>query len=158
MKNGWRREMARIRSVKPDIWQDEGFGNASHQARLLFIGLITQADDEGLLNGAPRLLWSLIYPWEDFDPDSLDEWLAELEGARLIQRYDKDGRNYIALPSWKKHQKISHPTRSKLPRPPRTLRKPPEPSQNGRAASSLIGGEGIGGDRSTPQTPQRGPV
>lgn len=155
--------MARIRTVKPDIWQDEGFGNASHSARLLFIGLITQADDDGLLNGAPRLLWSLIYPWEDFHPERLDMWLAELEDAELIQRYEKNDRNYIALPAWDKHQKISHKTPSKLPKPPKRSRKAPEdsgkapePSRNGLEASSLIGRDRRGEEgkgKETPLTP-----
>ena len=145
--------MARIRSVKPDIWQDEEFGNISHDARLLFLGLITQADDEGRQNGANRLVWSLLYPWEDFNPDALEGWLGELEMARLIQRYEKNGRVYISLPSWKKHQKISHPTPSKLPKPPRFSRKAPEdsgnaPETNGTIpeGSSLIGREGKGSD------------
>lgn len=140
--------MARIRSLKPDVWQDEAFGNASHDARLLFIGLITQADDEGRLNGAPRLIWSLIYPWEDFQPESLYRWLVELEAAKLVVRYARKGREYIALPSWDKHQKISHPTPSKLPKPPGRLRRIPEDSGTVPEASSLIGGEGIGGDGS----------
>jgi hypothetical protein len=145
--------VARIRSVKPDIWQDEEFGNASHEARLLFIGLITQADDEGRLNGASRLLWSLIYPWEDFNPDALEGWLGELEMARLIQRYEKDGRIYVSLVNWGKHQKISHPTPSKLPKPPKVSRRTPEdsgkpPEKNGTSpkGSPTIGKERIGED------------
>ena len=39
--------MARIRTVKPDIWTDEKFVELSPLARLLFIGLWNFADDEG---------------------------------------------------------------------------------------------------------------
>jgi hypothetical protein len=39
--------MARIRTLKPTVWLSPQIMNLSHGARLLFIGLITQADDEG---------------------------------------------------------------------------------------------------------------
>lgn len=148
--------------MKPTIWQDEEFGTASHEARLLFIGLITQADDEGRMTGSARMLWSLIYPWEDFDREALEQRLGELAGAGLIQRYERDGKDYIVLPGWKNHQKISHVTRSKIPAPPRAsrngsgaLRKTPEANGTPPEASSsrpasvgaTIGEEGIGEER-----------
>lgn len=137
--------MARIRSVKPTIWQDEEFGTASHEARLLFIGLITQADDDGRMVGAARLIWSLIYPWEDFDGEVLEERLCELEDRHLIQRYAKEGKSYIALPSWHKHQKISHRTPSKFPKPTRALMNGSSGFRNGSGVlpedSPLIGKE-----------------
>ena len=160
--------MARIRSLKPELWQDEAVGACSHSARLLFIGLITQADDEGRLAGAKRLLWSLLYPWEDYDPDSLEEWLTELVEGELIQRYESRGRDYIALPTWKTHQRISHPTASKLPKPrgrpggkpkragslrtssaskPEDSTHSPEDSAGARKGSSLIGEDRSGGER-----------
>ncbi|MEN9419175.1 MAG: hypothetical protein RI988_2795, partial [Pseudomonadota bacterium] len=36
--------MARIRTVKPEVWMSPQVMNLSAHARLLFIGLITQAD------------------------------------------------------------------------------------------------------------------
>lgn len=165
--------MARIRSLKPELWQDEAVGDLSRDARLLFVGLITQADDEGRLVGAGRLIWSQVYPWDDIDLGSFERWLEELAGAELVQRYESnDGRQYLHLIGWKQHQKISHPTPSRLPKPPSRRKRPREasrkapedagkaPERNGTIpeGSSLIGGDRRGRDRSTPQTPQRGAV
>lgn len=169
--------MPRIRSLKPELWQDEAVGALSKEARLLFIGLITQADDDGRLVGAPRLLWSQIYPWDNFDPNLLEAWMGELTEGELVQAYLADGRDYLALAGWKSHQKISHPTPSKLPKPPKVRRKAPvslvkspedsgrPPEENGDVpeASSLararIGKDLIGEDQkgsNDPPTPQRG--
>lgn len=110
--------MPRIRTLKPELWQDEAIGEVSRDARLLFVGLITQADDEGRLRGDPRLLAAQIYPYDDFSRSDLEGWLDELEQAQLVQLYEANGRALICLPAWKSHQKISHPAKSKLPKPP----------------------------------------
>ena len=48
--------MARIRRLKPDIWQSADFARLSLVGRLAFVIMITQADDEGRLRtGAHHL-------------------------------------------------------------------------------------------------------
>lgn len=42
----------RIRSIKPEMWQDEDFGLLDPEAQLLFIGLISHADDHGRFKGS----------------------------------------------------------------------------------------------------------
>jgi hypothetical protein len=41
--------MSRIRTIKPEFWEDEGNGRLSALARLLFIATFNMADDEGRL-------------------------------------------------------------------------------------------------------------
>lgn len=107
--------MARIRTVKPTLWHDEAIGEVSLQARLTFIGLITQADDEGRQKGDARLIRSLVFPYDDFGTPEVSGWLAELSNVGLIERYSVAGKEFIELPSWSSHQRISHPTDSALP-------------------------------------------
>lgn len=109
--------MARIRSIKPDLWQDEAIGDLAVEARLLFIGLITQADDEGRLRGDPRLIGAQIFPYDAPPPEQVEAWLAELDRAGLILRYAHAGRPLISLPAWERHQKINRPNESPLPGP-----------------------------------------
>ena len=45
--------MARIRSVHPGIWTDEAFLSCDPLARLLFIGIWTDADDHGAFEWKP---------------------------------------------------------------------------------------------------------
>ena len=39
--------MARKRMIDPNIWQSEDFNSLSLMGRLLFIGMFSNADDEG---------------------------------------------------------------------------------------------------------------
>lgn len=107
--------MARIRSIKPEFPQSESMGRVSRDARLLFVELWTICDDEGRTRGASRLLASLLFPYDSDAPDLMDGWLAELESIEVIRRYRVDGDTYLEIPKWLKHQKIDHPTKSKLP-------------------------------------------
>lgn len=58
--------MARIRTLKPSVWRDKAFCSVSRDARLLFIGLISNADDEGRFEADPELLRAAIYPRDGF--------------------------------------------------------------------------------------------
>src|SRR6516225_2349366 len=107
--------MARIRTIKPEFPQSETIGKLSRDARLLFVQLWTLADDEGRTRAAPRMLASLLYPYDDDAPSLIDGWLDELERNSCIRRYEADGSRYLDIPNWLKHQKIDRPTASKLP-------------------------------------------
>lgn len=111
--------MARIRSLKPEFWQDEALARCSVQARFLFVGLISHADDEGRQRGSPRLILANVLPYdEDVGTADVGGWIDELAGQRLIITYEFEGQRYIAIRSWDKHQRVDHPKRSALPPPP----------------------------------------
>lgn len=113
--------MARIRSIKPEIWEDEALAEVSTSARLLFIGLITQADDEGRLPGRTRWIASKIFPYDDdISPQDIEGWVDELHSVGLISYYEVEGRPYIWLCSFGKHQSIDKRWRkeSQFPPPP----------------------------------------
>lgn len=107
----------RIRTIKPELWQDEKIGAVSRDARLLFVGLITMADDDGRFRAQPSVILGHAFPYDDDAPKRLTRWLTELLEVGLIQQYEVDGRRYGVLPNWKKHQRISHPSASILPPP-----------------------------------------
>ena len=48
--------MTRIRTIKPEFWEDEKLANFSFAARLFFIGLWNIADDQGVFKNNPVLL------------------------------------------------------------------------------------------------------
>jgi hypothetical protein len=107
--------MARIRSIKPEFPQSETIGKLSRDARLLFIQLWTIADDEGRSRAASRMLASLLFPYDDDARELMDGWLDELEMHGCIKRYTVDGDSYLEICNWLKHQKIDHPSPSKIP-------------------------------------------
>ncbi|WP_405360760.1 hypothetical protein OG535_20875 [Kitasatospora sp. NBC_00085] len=109
--------MARIRTIKPEYPVSEDLASVSLTAERTFVCLLTQADDEGrhrdnaaVLNGA---LWSLRPEHTALDTEAELRQLAE---TGLICRYTGcDGRQYLHVTKWHEHQKISHPTPSRLP-------------------------------------------
>ncbi|PRX39551.1 hypothetical protein CLV97_1234 [Planifilum fimeticola] len=114
--------MARKRMIDPNFWTDEKLGTCAPLARYTFMGLISQADDAGRLNGHPALIKSQVFPYDyDITPDHVTAWLNQLEQKGLIRRYEVDGQSYICIPKFLKHQKINRPSESKLPAPPDTF-------------------------------------
>src|SRR5688572_24978841 len=108
--------MSRIRSLKPEIWLSHQLMNMSHGARLLFIGLITQADDDGRGSADPRRLKASIFPGDDLKASQISAWLSEIVTQGLARCYPANGHGPLyCLPTWSLHQKIDRPTASRYP-------------------------------------------
>jgi len=123
--------MARIRTIKPEFKQSESVGRVSRDARLTFILMWTEADDSGRIRGSSRMLASILFPYDDDAPQSMDGWLSELEREHFIVRYVVDGTTFIQIHNWQKHQKIDKPSPSRIP-------SFAEASQNPREASTPL--------------------
>lgn len=85
-------------------------------ARLLFVGLWTEADRDGRLEDKPRRLKAVLLPYDKCDVQNLLDQLCE---RGLITRYNVGGTSYIAIPTWYRHQR-PHPKEPSLsyPDPP----------------------------------------
>ena len=110
--------MARKRMLDPSFWTDEKLGECSIQERFLFAGLFSQADDEGYGRANPKLLKSLIFPYDDdLRASDIKKWLSRLGGLGLVVLYTVNGQAYYYLPNFTKHQTINRPTASTFPKP-----------------------------------------
>lgn len=110
--------MARIRSIKPEFWESSTLGKCARDARLLFLGLISHADDEGRQRGGARLVLGKVFPYdEDLSANDIEGLIGELVGAGLITLYEVDEQRYIEINSWSEHQRIEKPKRSTFPGP-----------------------------------------
>lgn len=90
----------------------------SHGSRLLFIGLITQADDLGRGSADIRKLKAAIFGGDNVTTDDVRKWLDEIADQSLATLYFADEHGYLyALPSWKRHQSIDRPRDSGYPAP-----------------------------------------
>lgn len=139
--------MPRIRTVKPEIHDDEAVGELSDSAFRLFIGLITQADDAGRLKGDPRYLAAKIWPYRPEVIDQVDGWLQELSAANLIHRYSHSDRPFICLPSWSEHQRVDNAGKSRIPGPDEADRKVSPRNSASRGGSPLDQGRDQGEDQ-----------
>ncbi len=108
--------MARKRMIDPSFWTDEKLGECTIQERLLFMGLISNADDEGYGRANPKLLKSLIFPYDDLRASDLEKWLSHLGGLHMVVLYEYNGQTYYNLPNFLKHQTINKPTETSFPR------------------------------------------
>lgn len=110
--------MARIRTIKPSFWGDDKVSQLSRDARLLLVGLISAADDQGRFLASHSAIAGYVYPNDDIAPKKLAAWLDELDSLGLIVLYNGGRVKYGALPKFRSHQRISHPRESTLPPPP----------------------------------------
>ena len=112
--------MPRIRTVKPEFWEDELLGVMPRDARLLFIATFNMADDEGILRWTPAYIKAQAFMYDD------DLTLSEV--GKLMQCLADTGlvfpfiagvaRQQMALVvNFRKHQRINRPQKSKLPPP-----------------------------------------
>jgi hypothetical protein len=101
--------------ISPEIWTDLKFVRLSLPQRLLYIGLISNADDDGRLRGEAEYLKMIIFPSDNISPNAIEDMLKHLDG--LIIRYEVNGNWYIQHPNWNKHQYIEKRRPSLLPAP-----------------------------------------
>lgn len=97
--------MPRIRSLKYEYFINEDLAQISAEARLLGLGLTTLADREGRLEDRPLRIKVLLFPYHDVDVDSA---INELQNAGFLRRYVVEGKRYIVVTNFLKHQK-PHP-------------------------------------------------
>lgn len=93
--------------IYASLFGDKKIALLSLEARLLYVGLITLADDDGRLEGDPVLLKSKLFPRDaDVNPSDVEKWIQEVEKAELIVLYEVRGENYIQHPNWTKYQSL----------------------------------------------------
>lgn len=110
--------MARIRTVKPSFWSDLAVAGLRRDARLMLVGLISFADDEGRFLASPSAIAGYVFPHDDLPLPTIRRWRDEIAKAGIIGLYRVDGCEYGHFPNWGKHQKISHGSPSVHPSPP----------------------------------------
>lgn len=109
--------MARIRTIKPAFWGSSATAILSRDARLLMLGLISMADDDGRFLASTNAVNGYVFPNDDLAPTKVRKWIDELAKAGLVHEYERDGVRYGCLPSWHEHQVINRYTPSVLPEP-----------------------------------------
>nr|WSX75870.1 hypothetical protein OH826_19645 [Streptomyces sp. NBC_00899] len=109
--------MARIRTIKPEAWDSEDLASVPVTAMLTFFGLLTLADDAGRFRAHPAIIHGRLWALRpEHTPVHVAADLEQLAAAGLICQYTGcDGRTYLHIVTWAKHQKIDRATPSRLP-------------------------------------------
>jgi hypothetical protein len=110
----------RKRTIDPDLWTDDRVqALPTPLAILLYIGMISQADDDGRFEWNARQLFARVFALrDDVKLRDVEQAMAAISECGLVQVYSSAGRSFAAHPAWRKHQYISRPTKSKIPEPP----------------------------------------
>ncbi len=143
--------MPRIRSIKPVFFTSRAVRKLSDREKLVWVGLWTQADDEGRLLDEPGILAGQLWALS-LTERQIDVILTSLSEKGRVVRYEVAGDGYLQVTNWPEHQKISKPTPSILPPPPirDDSRRPPGASQED-SSGERKGKERKGGE--APPTP-----
>jgi len=143
--------VARIRTIKPEYFrheklQDLEAENPKKYCMLVFAGLWTLCDKNGVFEYRPRQMKLDILPFLKFD---IADTIETLKNAGLIILYERDGMTYGQIPSFSKHQRITGREAlegGKYPEPTKedmeTTRK-----QQGNIADEPVAQEGKGRER-----------
>lgn len=99
--------MPRIRTVKPEFWGDEKLSPMRPIDRLVFLGLISMADDAGRVVDNAKVIDAFVFP---NTADSATESVNRLSAiGRLKRGVTSSGQKVIQIANWLIHQKIEKP-------------------------------------------------
>ena len=108
----------RIRTIKPDFWRSQDIASLSVEDRLLFVGLWSYVDDNGVGRDEPQLIQCDLFPLDPLTEGSVrvHGGLKHLSERGLITRYEgPDGRRYMQINSFTEHQRINRPSKPRYP-------------------------------------------
>lgn len=93
--------MARARNIKPGFFANEHLAECDPLARILFAGLWCLADRSGRLEDRPKRIRAEILPYDMCDASTL---LDQLQENGFVLRYSRDGKDFIQVLNFNKHQ------------------------------------------------------
>ena len=99
--------MARIRTIKPEMAQNEDLAECSCWAQLLAVRILNHSDDEGYFKANPALVQSNCFPLIDDESLSIRRILDELSSAGYIELFTgADSKKYGFVVTFSKHQRV----------------------------------------------------
>lgn len=99
--------MAKIRTIKREFWHDEKIGSLPVEARLLYIGTWSIADDNGVLRGNPAYIRSQLFAYdEEVTAADVRRWIELLTAERMLVPFTHRGEHYLLVRRFRDHQKI----------------------------------------------------
>ncbi|MFC8182428.1 hypothetical protein ACFULT_26450 [Rhodococcus sp. NPDC057297] len=110
----------RIRSIKPEFWRSDDITDLDIEDRLLFIGLWSYVDDNGVGKDKLADICADLFA-ADLERDPRETFarvsrgILNLTERGLLHRYSVDSRPFLEIVSWKNHQRIDKPGKARYP-------------------------------------------
>ena len=102
------------RILKESICTSENIDQLTPFQESFFYRLMVNCDDYGRMDARPKILASKLYPLRSLNPGHVTEALKALRKADLIILYEVDGKMFLQMKTWDRHQQI-RAKRSKFP-------------------------------------------
>ena len=103
--------------AEPNICTSDSIDSLNWFEEALFYRLIVNCDDYGRFDGRPAVIKSRLFPLKDnITAKSIDAAINKLVSVELVALYVFEGKPYLRLPTWDKHQQI-RAKKSKYPSP-----------------------------------------
>ena len=104
------------RIIKESICTSDTIEELGWFEEVFFYRLIVNCDDFGRMDGRKAILRARMFPLKKIEDGDMEKGLCALEEAGLIWRYTSEGKPYLQIISWDKHQQVRS-KRSKFPAP-----------------------------------------
>ena len=104
------------RIIKESICTSENIDTLTPFQETVFVRLIVNCDDYGRFDGRAKVLSARLFPLRNISTDEINDALDAMQKADLIIVYTVDGRPYVQMKTWRKHQQ-TRATKSKYPSP-----------------------------------------
>lgn len=104
----------RIRTIKPEVLDDEVAAGLSDAAWRLWVSSWVLADDYGNVRAGSKYLGAQV--WQDSGRD-VESTLAELISSGLVSPYAVHGQRYVHIAGWEKHQRVDNAGKRRVPPP-----------------------------------------
>jgi len=92
--------MASRRMIDPGFWKSKAVAGCTPFERLLYLGMVSLADDQGRMLCHPAAIRSCLFPYDDIPLDDMARAIQSLYGRGFILIYDADGRPALQVVDW----------------------------------------------------------
>lgn len=107
----------RIRSIKPEVLEDEEAAGLSDGAWRLWISLWALADDHGNTRSSAKWLAGQVWWASGRSHVAVEQLINELHQSKRIELYMVRGERYLHIRNWEKHQRIDNAGKNRVPLP-----------------------------------------
>lgn len=104
------------RILKESVCYSDNVNTLSLFQENMFFRLIVNCDDYGRMDARPAVIKAKLYPLKDYRLDQIEDALRALSSAELVILYKVDGKPFLQMRTWDRHQTI-RAKKSKYPSP-----------------------------------------
>ncbi len=95
------------RMLKESVCTSENIEKLTWFSEVCFYRLLVHCDDFGRMDGRVPVLRGSLFPLKaTLTENEIEDALQQLERVGLIGLYEEDGKRFLQVLGWKKHQRI----------------------------------------------------